>query len=232
MKKNFGTWAREMAPSMSPDEMSRKAHLAVLKDRLRTMEQSRQRRHARMRKASMVAVFVCFTFLGGYVSELGSDQYVVMENGEFVGLEGLVHQSVTIGHVGHQITGDSLDVDKAMDWVDQKEAGFGKPTRCEMIEINGRQFWLTFSEFNLMGDVEERHNQIQDRPWVLTGEISAFMGEYYRDWVLDIKAGKIEEDRTFFEVVDGLRYLCREFHKEFPGYGMVKLYRGVYAPED
>jgi hypothetical protein len=99
-----------------------------------------------------------------------------------------------------------------------------------MIEIHGKRFWLTMGEFDLLGEVEVRHTTIRDRETVVTDEIAAFMAQDYGDWVMSIKAGQTEDEGTFFEVIDGHRYLCRVFTREYPNFGLVTMYRGVYAP--
>lgn len=224
MNKNFDDWARDLAPPMGVDEVSRKAHLTILKDRLRTREITRRRRRVGTRRASMVALVVLVTFLGGNLSELGSDGF----DHVLKPVESRERLRATVGHRETRVGVRSEEA--APEMIQKTEMDLGHPELLDVVIVKGTEQWtVSIPELLSTGERYLRTRTPHGMEALNKGNAAGhlnFFANYEQDWATRITNGHAQPVATEIIEAEGQRFLTRVYQETFPGLGVVTWKKG------
>ncbi len=226
MSDIFENWIRESAPRGKVNDLKKEIHLAVLKERLRGMDRRRSLRHQRQMRASMVATVVLSLLVGGNFSQLGSDGFDIIVNGPMPAFEhslnsvsGLREMKVQVGSF------DSPEV--VLDLHQQIEGRIGRVVSLTAIEVQGAMNW-TITMKHQAGDTKREYTtEVLDRRSKMSRAKAAFIREESDTMFRQVKNGILRPIMIRNEVVDGTRFLIKEYVYHSDKFGDVTYLFGV-----
>ena len=215
----FDDWIREFTPPIHVNEMKKEAHLAVLKERLRTRELSRRRRHRRYRRQGLIPVVFMMMMIGWGVTELGSDDfesyiYYSPEHGRRMANTGMREVIINIR--------EDMSAAEVEELNHQLEARTGIPVEMNAISVGGKTSWNILFEHEVGVKKEPYWERALDRKEGMTRKhYELYQTSEWEVFRNSVTTGQLAPSELTVETLDGIEFEVRVYHHQSERFGSI-----------